>query len=362
MNTEQFDVIVIGGGQAGLATGHYLARSGLRFTILEAHERIGESWRRRWDSLRVFTPARNDGLPGLPFPAERHAYPTKDEVADYFESYARRMDLPVRLGVRVERLERLGDRRYLVRTDRGSFEGGQVVVASGAYHEPKVPDFAAHLDPGITQLHSSEYRGTAQLEPGPVLVVGASNSGAEIAGGAAVEHETWLSGRDTGNMPFDLDGRLVRWVDLLFWPFIHHVVTVKTPIGRRVGPSLQHHGGPLERTRSGDLAAAGVKRVFARTVGVRDGLPVLDDGTVLDVRTVIWATGFRHAYPWICLPVIGPDGWPIHERGVVPSAPGLYFVGLPFQYAASSALIGGVGRDANYVVERIVRSAGEAVT
>jgi putative flavoprotein involved in K+ transport len=360
MSTERYDVVVIGAGQAGLATGHYLAGRGLRFTILEGHTRIGESWRRRWDTLRVFTPARNDALPGMPFPAAPHAYPTKDEVADYLESYARRMDLPVRTGVRVERLDRIGgdvDRGpFLVSTDAGAYEAGQVVVASGAFQEPNVPEFAAQLDPGITQLHSSEYRSPAQLQPGPVLVVGASNSGAEIAVGAAADHETWLSGRDTGNMPFDLEGGLVRWVDLVFWPFIHYVATIRTPIGRRVRVQVQRHGGALERTRSGDLAAAGVRRVVGRTVGVREGLPVLDDGTVLDVRTVVWATGFRHDYPWICLPVIGADGWPVHERGVVPSAPGLYFVGLPFQYAATSALIGGVGRDARYVVEHIVAS------
>jgi putative flavoprotein involved in K+ transport len=193
-----------------------------------------------------------------------------------------------------------------------------------------------------------------------VLVVGASNSGGEIAHNAAsAGHETWLAGRDTGQMPFDINGRVARAVDRAFWPFIHHVMTVRTPMGRRAAPLIQHHGGPLERIRKHDLEAAGVKRVIGRTVGVTDGLPTLENGQVLDVRTVVWATGFRHEYPWIQLPVMGPGGYPVHDRGVVLSEPGLYFVGLPFQYGFTSSLIGGVGRDAGYVAERLAANAAE---
>ncbi len=358
MSAQQFDVIVIGGGQAGLATGHHLARHGARFVILEAHDRIGESWRRRWEGLRVFTPARNDGLPGRPFPAPGHTFPTKDEVADYLEAYAVRMDLPIRTGIYVDSLEGTDDGGFVVTAGADRFEAAQVVIATGGYSEPRIPEFASELRADITQLHSSQYRSAAQLQPGGVLVVGASNSGGEIAHSAAREgHETWLSGRDTGQMPFEINGRVARLVDHAFWPFIHHVVTVRTPIGRKARPMLQQHGGPLERIRPKDLAAAGVKRVVGRTVGVTDGLPLLDDGQVLDVRNVVWATGFRHEYPWIRLPVIGPDGWPTHDRGVVASVPGLYFVGLPFQYAASSSLIGGVGRDAGFVVDRLMARA-----
>ena len=361
MSTHAFDVIVIGGGQAGLATRYHLARRGLRFIILEAHERVGESWRRRWDALRTFTSARYDGLPGMPLPARPHHFPTKDEVADYLEAYARRFELPVRSGVRVERLRGTNDAdgAYEVVAGDERLEAAAVVVATGAFHEPMIPDFAAQLDPGIRQLHSSEYRNVGQLQLGGVLVVGASNSGGEIAFDVAHEHETWLSDRDTGSMPFDIDGRVARLVDPPFWWFISHVVTVRTPIGRRARPFVQQHGGPLERVRPGDLAAAGVHRMVARTVSVSDGLATLDDGQVLNVRNVIWATGFRHDYPWIELPVSGPDGWPIHKRGVVPTSPGLYFVGLPFQYGFTSQLIGGVGRDARFVVDRIVERATE---
>ena len=355
MSTEKSDVVVIGGGQAGLATGYHLRRRGVRFVILEAHDRLGESWRRRWDTLMVFTPARNNGLPGMAFPGPGHRHATKDEIADYMEAYARRMELPVRTGVHVDSLEAAGDGGFVICAGSDRYEADRVVVATGAFGEPRIPDFASELRADITQLHAIAYRNPAQLAPGAVLVVGASNSGAEIAHNAAsAGRQTWLSGRDTGEMPFDINGRVARAADRLFWPMIHHVLTVRTPMGRKVRPALQQHGGPLERIRKAELEAAGVRRVLERTVGVTDGLPRLEGGQVLDVQTVVWATGFRHDYPWIRLPVVGPDGWPVHDRGMSPAAPGLAFVGLPFQFAATSSLIGGVGRDAAYVVDRLL--------
>ena len=359
MVRESLDVIVIGGGQAGLAVGYYLAQHGLRFVILEAHSRLGESWRRRWDALRVFTPARYDALPGMPFPAPAHSFPTKDDVADFLESYAHQMALPVHTGVRVERLARASEAGlgYVVDTGDPRFEALQVVVATGAYHEPKIPEFAPQLDPHITQLHSSEYRDPSQLQPGGVLVVGASNSGGEIAFDAAREHRTWLSGRDTGQMPFNINGRVAKLLDPVIWFMANHVLTVDTPMGRKARPHLRSRGAPLERVRPADLEAAGVERVYARTVGARGGQPLLDDGRVLEVTNVVWCTGFRHDFPWLEVPVMGEDGWPIQHRGVATTAPGLYFVGLPFLYSLASPLIGGVGRDARYVADRIASRA-----
>lgn len=357
---ESFDAIVLGGGQAGLATGYHLARRGLRFVILERHDRIGEAWRRRWDALRLFTPARYDGLPGMPFPAPPHSYPTKDEVAAYLEDYATVMDLPVRTGVSVQRLaraERAVDAGFVVDTGDRRLEAAQVVVATGAYAEPRIPDFARELRATIRQLHSSEYRRRSQLQPGGVLVVGAGNSGGEIAFDAVRGHPTWLSGRDTGQMPFDIDSRLARWADPVIWFLANHVLTAGTPIGRNAGPRLRSSGHPLERVRKKDLAAAGVERVYERTVGARDGLPLLEGDRVLDVTNVVWCTGFRHDYPWIELPLVGADGWPMHDRGVVREVPGLYFVGVPFQYSMASSLIGGVGRDAAFVADRVASLA-----
>ncbi len=354
---KQFDIIVIGGGQAGLATGYFLRSLGLDFVIFDAEARVGDAWRKRWDSLRVFTPARYDGLPGLRFPAPGHVHPSKDQVADYLELYAAHMRLPVRTEVRVDSVVRNGDRFVVAAGDR-RYEASQVVVAAGAYHHPHVPDFASRLDPTIRQLHSRDFRNPSQLQAGAVLVVGAANSGAEIAYDAAASHETWLAGRDTGKVPFHIESYAERVAVRAVWFALNHILTVDTPVGRKARPAMRVHGSPLERVRSADLAEAGVNRVYSRVIGVRDGLPLLDDGRMLDVTNVVWCTGFRPDFSWIDLPVIGDDGWPLEERGVVAAAPGLYFVGLPFMYSFTSPLIGGVGRDAEHVVRHVARFAG----
>jgi putative flavoprotein involved in K+ transport len=343
---ERVNTIVIGGGQAGLSTGYHLQRLGVPFLILDAGERVGDVWRQRWDSLRLFTPARFAGLDGMAFPAPPHSFPTKDDMADFLESYARSFALPVRSGVRVERLSRRGS-GFLVVSAQGRFEADNVIVAMSHYQRPRVPPFAMELDPAIVQLHSSEYRSPAQIRPGGVLVVGAGNSGAEIAIELASSHDTWMAGRDTGHVPFRIDGFAARvlLVRLVLRVLFHRILTVATPIGRAVRPKVLHVGGPLIRVQPADLSSAGVQRT-SRVVGVRNGLPVLEDGRVLDVRNVVWCTGFHPGFSWIDLPVFGPDGEPQHDRGVVPSQPGLYFVGLHFLYAFSSTMIHGVGRDA----------------
>ncbi|HEY7031995.1 MAG TPA: NAD(P)-binding domain-containing protein [Thermomicrobiales bacterium] len=361
---EYVQTLVVGGGQAGLAVGYHLARRGLPFVILDANERIGDSWRKRWDSLRLFTPARYDGLPGMPFPAPGHAFPTKDEVADYLEAYAARSSLPIQTGVKVDHLSRQGGRFVLTAGDR-RFASEHVVVAMANWQRPWRPPFAHALDPDIVQLHAGDYRNPSQLRDGGVLVVGAGNSGAEIAREAAQDHPTWLSGRDNGQLPFDIDGAAAR---LLLLPLVlrllfHHVLIVDAPWGRKVRAKVLSHGMPRLRIKHGELIAAGIERV-GKTIGVRDGRPLLEDGRVLDVANVVWCTGFRPDFSWIGLPVIGQDGGPIHERGVVAGQPGLYFVGLLFLYAPSSAMLHGVGRDAAYVVDAIasrVRAARSAV-
>ena len=349
--TERFETVVVGGGQAGLSVGYHLARRGLPFVILDASDRTGDSWRRRWDSLRLFTPARFSGLPGMPFPAPRGSYPTKDGVAAYLEAYAARFDLPVRTGVEIDALSREGQSYVLVSGDR-RFEADNVVVATGAYRSPRVPAFASELDPSITQLDSTEYRGPSQLREGTVLVVGAGNSGAEIAFEVSRTRPTWLSGRDTGHIPFRTGGVWDRLLTPPFWFVASRVLTTGTPIGRRARPKMLTASAPLERVRPKDLAAAGVERV-PRTVGARGGLPLLEDGRVMQVSNVIWCTGLRPDFGWIDLPVFGEDGLPLHDRGVVEGEPGLYFVGLYFQFAFTSSLIGGVDRDAAYIAERI---------
>ena len=348
---ERFDTIVVGGGQAGLATAYHLKKRGRPFVVLDAEERVGDSWRKRWDSLRLFTPAKYDGLPGLRFPAPRWSFPTKDEMADYLEAYAARFELPVRTGVFVDRVFREDD-RYVVESGHRTFEADNVIVATGAHRAPKLPPFAQELDPGIVQLHSSDYRNASQLREGGALVVGVGNSGAEIAFELSKTHEVWQSGAPSGELPVRHGGVASRFVLPVIRFAGTRVLTVRTPIGRKVRPRFAAMAAPLIRIKSKDLAAAGVERV-ARIAGVREGRPLLDDGRVLDIANVVWCTGFRYDFSWIDLPVLADDGQPLHERGVVASAPGLYFVGLVFQYAVASDVLPGVGRDAGRVVRHL---------
>ena len=349
--TIRVNTIVIGGGQTGLSVGYHLAQRGVDFVVLDASQRVGDVWRQRWDSLRLFTPARFAGLDGLPFPAPPFSFPTKNEMGDYLETYARTFGLPVRSGVRVERLTRMGD-RFLVVAGHQRFEADHVVVAMAQYQQRRVPPFARELSSSIVQLHSLDYRNASQYAPGNVLVVGAGNSGAEIAIEAARGHQTWLAGPSTGAVPFRIEGLPSRLglSRLVLRVLFHRVLSVATPIGRRVRPKLLRKAAPLIRTRPKELAAAGIQRV-GRVVGVRDGRPLLEDGRTLDVANVVWCTGFDPGFSWIDLPVFSPSGEPMHEGGIVPSMPGLYFVGLHFLYAFSSDMIHGIGRDA----ERIAR-------
>ena len=352
---ETFHTIVIGGGQAGLSVGYYLAQQHRRFAILDAGQRVGDPWRQRWDSLRLFTPAAFDGLVGMRFPAPPFSFPTKDEMANYLEAYAQQFRLPVRNGVRVDRVTRTGS-RYLVEAGSQQFEADHVVVAMSSYQVPRIPGFAKDLHPDILQMHSSEYRSLRQLRPGGVLVVGAGNSGAEIAIEVAREHQTWVAGRDTGHVPFRVDGLVAR-LGLLRFVFrfvFHRVLTVATPIGRHLRRKVFMQGGPLIRVKPKQLAAAGVQRV-PKIVRLRNGSPETADGRVLDVSNVIWCTGYGNGMSWIDLPIFEAAGEPRHESGIATDEPGLYFVGLHFLHSLSSTMIHGIARDAKRIAEAIDR-------
>jgi putative flavoprotein involved in K+ transport len=363
-SAERINTVVIGGGQAGLSVGHHLARRGVPFVILDAAAHIGDAWRERWDSLRVFTPAKFAGLDGLRFPAPPNSFPTKDQMADYMQLYARTFKLPVRSGVRVDRLSRMGE-RYVVTAGGDRFEADNVVVAMGSYQRPRVPAFAADLDPSIVQLHSLEYRKPVQIKPGAVLVVGVGNSGAEIALELARRgHQTTLAGRDTGHIPFHIEGWLARLflARFVLRVLFHRVLTIATPVGRRVLPKI-HGGGPLIRLKPKELTAAGITRA-PRVAGVKDGRPMLEDGRVLDVANVVWCTGFDPGFSWIDLPIFDAHGELRHTGGVVAELPGLYFVGLHLLYAFSSEMIHGVGRDAERIVAMLAarNASAPAVT
>ena len=350
--SERFETVIIGGGQAGLAVGYHLARRERSVVIVDANQRIGDSWRERWDSLRVFTPARYDALPGWSFPAPRWSYPTKDEVADYLESYATRFGLPVRSGIRVDALSREHD-GYVVSSGPNRYQADNVVVATGGYQAPRIPVFASGARP--------EHR-AVPFEPVPKP---AHSSATAVSWWSAPatraprspsnrhpDHQTWLSGRDTGQEPVRAGSLSDRLFTPPFWFLLSHVLTTRNPIGRKVRDQLSHQGLPLARVRRKDLVRARVERV-PRVTGVRDGLPLLEDGAVLEVANVIWCTGFASDFSWIDLPVLDQGGQPSHQRGVVRSEPGLYFMGLFFQSAGTSSLIGGVGRDARHIARHI---------
>ena len=352
MDTTDIDTVIVGAGQAGLSTGYHLQRRNIPFVILDAAGRVGDNWRCQWDSLRLYSPAQHDGLPGLPFPARRWTFPGKDAVGDYLETYARTFDLPVRLGTRVQALERDGD-GYVVTTDRGRYTCRSVVVGTGTFgRRPRIPEVAAALDPGILQLHSSEYRRPSQINEGAVLVVGASHSGTDIAYELADSHPVTLAGRDCGEIPPRLGSpafRLVFPVLLFAW---NHVLTRRSPMRNKLMDELRGHGGPMLRVKRRDLLERGVERVADRIEESRDGKPVVD-GTPRDVSSIVWATGFSQVFDWIHLSILGEDGWPKEERGVVADAPGLFFCGLCFQYSFSSMLMAGAGRDAAFVAGRV---------
>ena len=354
---ERVETVVVGAGQAGLAVGHELAARRRPFLILDAHDRVGDSWRTRWDSLLLFTPARIDGLPGMRFPAKGDSFVTKDQMADYLEAYATRFSLPVRTGTRVDRVGREGD-RFVVTAGGRELEADNVVVAMSTHQVPWIPPFAGELDPGIAQIHTKDYRNPLQLRPGPVLVVGLGNSGADIGLEVARSHPTFVSGDPFGVVPVRIERWLARTVVLRIIRFAgHHVLTVRTPIGRRARPKFLSGAAPLVRVKPKDLVAAGAERV-PRVTGVRDGMPVVDGGRVLEVANVLWCTGFRGGFSWIDLPVFG-EAEPLQERGIVPTQPGLYFVGLHFQYAATSDIVTGVSRDARRVVRHLLARTKE---
>jgi putative flavoprotein involved in K+ transport len=353
MTSEHFETAIIGGGQAGLATAYHLQRRGRPAVILDAQSRVGDSWRKRWDSLRLFTPAKYDGLPGRRFPAPRWSFPTKDEMADYLEAYAKRFALDVRNGVTVERLSK-EDGRFLLTCPDGTFTADTVIVATGSHRTPRTPGFAAGLDPRIVQLHSSEYVSPAQLRDGPVLVVGLGNSGAEIAYELIRTRPTVVAGQERGEIPVQHGSVPSRFVLPVIRFLGHRVLTRGTPVGRKVGPKIAAGGPPLIRIKTKHLTEAGVER-GGRVVGAQDGLPLLDDGRVLDVANVIWCTGFREDFSWIALP-ISKDGRLVHDRGVA-AEPGLYFVGLIFQYSITSDVLPGVGRDAARVARHVATAA-----
>ncbi|MFJ8297533.1 flavin-containing monooxygenase [Streptomyces sp. NPDC094447] len=342
-------VAVVGAGQSGLAVGYHLRRAGVECVLLDAGGEVGETWERRWDSLTLFTSAQFSGLPGLPFPGEGRHYPGKDEVVAYLRDYAERFDLPVLADHRVLSVRRDGD-GFLLRTTRGACRAGRVVIATGAFGVPRVPEFAGALGPDVSALHTSEYRSPAQLAPGTVVVVGDGNSGRQIAAELSGTHEVVLScgGAVSPPLPQTVVGR-----DMFWWMSVLGVMRL---------PVSMQAPDPVVGDRVPGLVAAGSIRTVGR-ITAADGAELLTaDGERVKPSTVIWATGFRTDWSWLDPDMLDDEGQPRHTEGVG-AVPGSYYLGLYRMRTRGSALIGFVGRDAEHIAGAIAAGVrGEDAT
>ncbi len=353
MSNRHYETVIIGGGQAGLATAWHLTRQNMPCIILDENNRVGAAWRKRWKSLRLFTPGRYDSLPGMPYPGPPGSQPGKDDIADYLEAYASRFGFPIRTGVKVIRVSAEGD-HYNIETKKEMISAYNVIVATGPFHNPRIPEFADELDPQIVKLHSSEYQTPSQVQDGPVLVVGAGQSGAEIALDMAKDHKVWLSGRDVGEEPAFRDNFKGRLITAIMVFAATKVMNVSNPLGRMMRKHFFYppRGIPRAGGTGKRLKKAGIEWV-GRTKGTENGYPKLEDERVLKVKNIIWCTGFITDYSWIDFPIFDDFGFPVHERGVVQGQPGLYFIGMPFQRTLSSSILMGVGKDAGYIARHI---------
>jgi len=342
--TEQREVVVVGGGQAGLAIGYFLAQQGRDFVILEAAAEPAAAWRERWDSLKLFTPVRYSSLPGLAFPGDPDTYPTRDDVVDYLTSYARHFDLPVERNSPVHSIRRT-DGGYLVETGERVYVAGQVVVATGPFQTPFVPQIAELLGSDVVQMHSTAYRIPTDLPVGRILVVGGGNTGFQIAEELANSREVHLSvGSRQKPLPQRILGRD------LFW-YLEATGLIRKTRESRIGRRLEGRDTLIGSKPKTIERRHGVK-LHPRAVGASGPTVTFEDGTSLDVDGVLWATGFRPEYAWIDAEVFDDKGRVIHKRGVT-EAPGLHFLGLSWQHTRGSALIGWVKDDAEHIAEQI---------
>ena len=350
MDKEYFSTVIIGAGQAGLSAGYFLKKFSGDFIILDKEQEIGDSWRKRWDSLRLFTPSQHDSLPGFSYPAKRGNLPTKDEMADYLSGYAKKFSLPVKLNTKVTELKKTGD-VFEIDTSAGKLLAKNVIVSTGTNPNAYIPPFALELNKNIVQIHSSEYKNPESFPASNTLVVGAGTSGVEIAIELSKSRPVMISGKGTPHIP----DFLFRYFGNLYWLLIHNLLTVKTPAGRKAKPKIIGGGAPLISVSMENIKEAKIEQL-PRVKGVKDGNPQFEDGRVIPVSSVVWATGYKPDFSWIKFDVTENNGWPKTKRGISEEFAGLYFVGMVFQYGLTSGLVGGVGRDAAFVVKQIEKT------
>ncbi|WP_064640070.1 flavin-containing monooxygenase [Paenibacillus sp. AD87] len=347
---HMYDVLVIGAGQAGLAAGYYLQQSGLTFLIVDAVSSVGESWRKRYDSLRLFTPRMYDRLPGMPLSGNKNSLPSKDEIADYFENYAKQMELPIKLNCSISRLSKR-DEMFYAETNDGMIEARNIIVATGPFQTKNVPHFAKSLSENVIQLHSSEYKNRSQLLPGTTVVVGGGNSGAQIAVELASDDRqtVYISiARNITFRPLHIMKRSIFW-------YFEKLGVLRASADRMVGKWLRNQPEYVYGYELKELITKGKVNKRPRAMNAIDNRILYEDGSEAPIDNIIWATGFKRNDGWIDIATaFDSQGKILHERGVSPVA-GLYFVGLPWQTSRGSALLGWVKYDAQRIVNHVIQ-------
>ncbi|MFS0576464.1 NAD(P)/FAD-dependent oxidoreductase [Sporosarcina sp. 179-K 3D1 HS] len=346
MNNLNYETVVIGAGQAGLAMGFYLKQAGVRFLLIDQSSAVGDVWRKRYDSLTLFTPRMYSSLPGLPLVGEPHGFPMKDEIADYLQRYADVMDLPIQLNTYVQRVTQT-DEGFQIETSKGNFLTRSIVVATGPFQTKQIPAFSQALSSNVVQLHSSDYRNPSQLQEGNVLVVGGGNSGAQIAVELAKEKETFLAvGQKLRYFPLTIQDKSIFW-------WLDQVGILETRNTSFVGKLLQKQGDPIFGKELKHAILDGSILLKDRVTSAEADRVLFRDASSLSVQNIIWATGFRRTYNWLQVDGVFVEQLEImHERGVSP-IPGLYFLGLPWQSRRGSSLLQGVGEDARFLMEQM---------
>jgi putative flavoprotein involved in K+ transport len=344
-----YDVIIIGGGQAGLSIGYFLKNCNLSFIILEKTSEIGEVWRNRYDSLKLFTPRYFSSLPGLNLSGNPNNYPTKDEIADYLSKYAATFSLPIQTDTTVEGLYKLKE-GFKVITNRGELTTNIVVVATGPFQKPFLPEISNSLSDKVLQIHSSKYKNPLQLNNGSVLVVGGGNSGAQIAVELSKEREVFLSiGHQMKFLPQDIGKKSIFW-------YFNKLGIYSASYKTMVGKFIKNQPDPIFGMELKKLINSGKIKLKTRTVSVENDTIEFDDNSSLRTNNIVWSTGFKMDYSWIKITeALNEKGMPLHQRGVTQIA-GLYFLGIPWQFSRGSALIQGVGTDANHLINQILKN------
>jgi putative flavoprotein involved in K+ transport len=343
------DTLIIGAGQAGLAAAYYLQRWGVPFVVLDERGAVGDVWTSRFEALRLFSPAWASGLPGLEWPGSKLRYPAKDEAAAYLSTYAEHFHFPIHLSQRVARVSPTSTGGYSISTTMGrQYQARRVVVCTGAYNAPRRPEFSPQLAPAVMQLHSRDYQRPQQVVgTGPVAVVGSGNSALQIAADLATTGRPVYVAFDerTPAMPNNM----------LMWAMLTATRLLRASRHSLVGKHMMQQPEPVV---SGDLARLrtfSTAHFIGRALGAEPGGILRGrHASTPPLEAVVWATGYGPDFSWIEAPIFDADGYPNHYRGLT-AAPGLAVLGLPWLNSRGSALMGGVGPDARYVIEQLLK-------